>query len=64
MAKRRELYGCERCGRMYGGTQIGRCPATNGYSCYYCCKRCKYHTEHPLCGAIGCSYGKTKEVQV
>ena len=26
--------------------------------CYYCCRRCVFHTKHPLCGAISCNYNK------
>ena len=58
---------CARCGRIYGGLQVAVCPneaVNHVYGkqiCYYCCKRCKFHTKHPLCGAIGCNYLETKE---
>ena len=56
---------CARCGREYGPMQIRHChnEAVNRVLgeniCYYCCKRCKFHTKHPLCGAIGCGYNNT-----
>ncbi len=64
---RREGRGqiCARCRRTFGELQIRKCPneAVNrelGENiCYYCCKRCFFHTKEPLCDAIGCGYHHT-----
>lgn len=59
------LHMCARCRRSRKELQIRRCnnPAVNRklgeYICYDCCKKCKYHVKHPLCGAIGCDYTDT-----
>ena len=53
---------CARCRRTFGDLKIRRCynhavnRALGEYICYYCCKRCKFHTKTPYCGAIGCDY--------
>lgn len=53
---------CARCKRTYNEPQIRRCYNENVNRllgddiCYYCCKRCRFHTKVPLCGAIGCDY--------
>ena len=58
---------CARCKRKYGDLQVAVCPneAVNRVFgeqiCYYCCRRCKFHTKHPLCGAIGCGYHESTD---
>ncbi len=56
---------CARCRRAFGDMQIRKCPnetvnqVLGEYICYFCCKRCHFHTEEPFCGAIGCGYHHT-----
>lgn len=56
---------CARCGRRFGPLMIRECPneavkrILGDEICYYCCKKCKYHVKHPMCGAIGCDYHNT-----
>lgn len=62
--KSRKIYKtCQRCKMQFADAAMRVCPNPavrqafgDGHICYYCCKRCKYHTKHPLCGAIGCGY--------
>lgn len=60
----RYLKTCSRCQRTFDTYAVLECQheavqrAYGKTICYYCCKRCKYHTKHPLCGAIGCGYIK------
>ena len=55
---------CARCRRPFMEPTIRHCynEAVNREMgediCYFCCKRCRFHTSVPLCGAIGCSYKK------
>lgn len=60
--KKREMYGCVKCGRMFGGVQIRKCPINNLPVCYYCCRKCDHHTTTPMCGAIGCDLRKEGKV--
>ena len=59
---RKNLKTCARCKRTFGDMQIRRCfnEAVNrtlgDHICYYCCRQCKFHVKHPLCGAVGCEY--------
>ena len=62
--RNRRFTTCARCGYTFGDMQIAKCPneAVNRLLgeniCYYCCKKCKFHTKTPYCGAIGCGYKK------
>lgn len=62
MQRNRNGIVCARCKQLRYDYSVKKCPneAVNRvlgeYICYFCCKQCKYHTKHPLCGAIGCDY--------
>ena len=59
---KRQLIRCARCGRTYNSVSVRCCPhpavlaSYGGDMCYFCCKHCRHHIKHPLCGAIGCGY--------
>lgn len=53
---------CFKCGHAYYRSCVRACPhpAVNrvygSTICIYCCRKCKFHTKTPFCGAGGCSY--------
>ena len=66
MQRQIEVKMCARCKRTLRSSVIQRChdEAVNKYLgeyiCIYCCKKCKHHTKHPLCDAIGCKYIRSR----
>lgn len=56
------IIACNKCGYRFDPVSIRACahPAVNRvygkYICNYCCRKCKFHTNSALCGAIGCAY--------
>ena len=66
--KRGALSKCSRCKRIFNVLTVRRChhegvnQSFGEHICYFCCKRCQFHTKEEGCGAIGCSYKKIKEV--
>ena len=61
---------CSRCGHAFRDSIVRRChdKAVNKYLgeyiCIYCCKKCKHHTTHPLCDAIGCKYTERSRISM
>lgn len=55
---------CGKCGRQYSIPRIRFCPhpKTNrefgAHICYYCCQRCAFSSNIPLCGALNCDVFK------
>ncbi|MBR5873611.1 MAG: hypothetical protein IKY90_02620 [Oscillospiraceae bacterium] len=68
MAKKRQVFRCDRCKREFYEDMFRSCPhptvkqVFGGRICHYCCMKCKHHTR-PLkyCAAIGCGYKSTTE---
>lgn len=64
---RRRTKLCDRCRKTFAETLVRDCPneavrrLVGKQICYYCCRKCKHHEKHPLCGAIGCTYRKSGE---
>ena len=67
MAIKQQTLTCARCGYTFASTVVRKCPheAVNRllgeHICIYCCKKCKFHTKQPFCGAVGCSLWRKEE---